>query len=156
MSLAGERLRRRRDVLRRKIVGRAHDAAGARIVRIVDPQETGQPQVGDLGLAVGRDQQVAGLHVAMDQAAAVRMGQPAGRLRDDRGGVLHRQLAASPHELSQIGAGHEFGHQEIHVAIVPGVESAHQVLVIELGLGANLAGEAGDGIGRRAMPRQAP
>ena len=105
---------------------------------------------------VGRDQQVAGLDVAMHQPAAVGMRQPAGRLRDDRGGVLHRELAARAHQLSQVGAGHELGHQEVDVAVVAGVEGADQVLVIELGLGPDFAREAGDGVGRGAVPRQAP
>ena len=56
--------------------------------------------------------------------------------------------------LSQVGARHVLGHQKVDVAVVPGVERPHQVLVIELGLGADLAGEAGDGVGRGAMPRQ--
>ena len=135
MSLAGDRLRRRSDVFGRKIIGRSHDAAGTRIAGVLDPQKASQPQVRYFCLSVGRDQQVAGLHVAMHHSSAVSVGQAAGRLRDDRGGVLHRQFSARPHQFAQVGAGHELGYQEIYVAVVPGIEGAHEVFVIEAGPG---------------------
>src|SRR5262249_32154425 len=91
---------------------------------------------------------------AVDHATGMGVPQSAGRLRNDGGRVLHRELAASAHQLAQVGARDILGDEEVNVAIVPGVESPHEVWMIELCLSANLACEAGHGVGGGAMSRQ--
>ncbi len=139
----------------RQIVGRAHDFAGPGVgIFVVAAQEAGEAQIRDLGESLGRDQQVARLYVAMDQSAHMGMHQPVRRLGDNRGRVVYRELASRTHQPPQIGAGHILAHEEIDIAIVTGVERAHQVFMIELGLGANLASEAVDCRGRGFVTRQ--
>ena len=80
--------------------------------------------------------------------------KPSRRLADDRGGLLHRQRAAGANEPPQIGARHVLGHEKVDVAVLAGVERAHEVLMIELRVRPNLAAEVGDRLGRRAAARQ--
>ena len=57
------------------------------------PHRAGDPEVRDLDQAIGPDEQVAGLDVAVDQAGPVGGGQPPGRLGDDVHHVFGRQRA---------------------------------------------------------------
>ena len=114
----------------------------------------GQAQVGDLGVAVGRDEQVARLHVAVDQTLAMGVVQSFGRLRDDRRRDRRRERSIAADQLAEVGAGHILGDEVVGVALVVGVRRADQVRMIELGLGANLALEGGDRLGRAAILRQ--
>ena len=84
---------RRLDLFGRQVIGRADDLASPRIlITLVDV--AGQSQVGHFGDPLGRDQDVARFHVAMNQAPAMRISQPQGGLQDDISGLLHRQRAA--------------------------------------------------------------
>ena len=144
----------RDDLLGGQIIGRADHFAPARIVFVVVAQKAGQTQVRNFRVSGGRHQQVARLHVAMDQARGCGRGPADGGLRNDRGGFGHRQPAADADEIAQVAAGDAFGHQKIDVAVVAGVERPDQVFVIHLGLGTNFAREAGDRHGGRFIAGQ--
>ena len=60
------RLPGRLDVIGRKVIGRAHDLAESGVRLDVSLQRTGQPQVGELGVPIWRDQHVSRFHVAVD------------------------------------------------------------------------------------------
>ena len=85
-------------------------------------------------MAVGRDEQVAGLDIAVDQPAPMGVVQALGRLGNDRGRNWKRQRAVAADQPPQVGAGHVLGHQEIRVAFKIGVRDAYQVRMVELGL----------------------
>ncbi len=108
----------------------------------------GQTEVGDFGLAVGRDQQVCRFDVAMNQALTMCMREAGRGLRNDGGGFAHSQRSAIVNVTAQIGAGDIFANQEVDVAIVASVERADQVLVVERRHGADFAREVGDRFGR--------
>ena len=54
---------------------------------LVDADRPGDPEVGHLDLAVGGDEDVAGLDVAVDDPVAVRVGERLGDVGGDRGGL---------------------------------------------------------------------
>ena len=65
------------------VAGRAQDRLGRRQARF-DVQDLGQAEVGDLGRAVGGEQDVARLQVAVDDPQPVRLGDAAGQRLDQR------------------------------------------------------------------------
>lgn len=65
---------------------RAEDVAGVRQVLLVG--RLGEAEVGDPDAAAGVEQQVAGLHVAMDDALLVGVVEGLGRLHADAGHAL--------------------------------------------------------------------
>ncbi|OYV87501.1 MAG: hypothetical protein B7Z73_10010 [Planctomycetia bacterium 21-64-5] len=150
----GRKRARLLNLLRRKKVGGASGGLAVGVCRRRVAEEAGQTQVGKLDLVFRRHQQVARLHVAMRQAAAMRVGQSLGRLSDESGGTPHGKLPLSAHQLSQIGAGHKFHHQKVNVAMVARIEGAHQVFVVQLPLRADLRVELFDRLGRCSSPRQ--
>ena len=106
----------------------------------------GDPEVGELDLALERAQQVAGLDVAVHHPVAVRVVQALARLLDDRGGLLHldpplsRRISA--HELA-LDVLH---HDEVLVGalVQAGVEHLHDVGVHQPRRRLRLALEARD------------
>jgi hypothetical protein len=102
----------------------------------------GQAEVGDLDLAVGRDEHVLGLHVAVDQVRAVRRGQRRQDVGEEtqRPQRTHGRLLA--HHVAQ-GAPRYVLHDEVgDVAVAALVEDGHDTAVVELGGGARLPLEA--------------
>ena len=94
-------------------------------------------EVGQLHLAVGRHQDVGGLHVAVHDPGAVRGGQCAGDLGEDRRGVVGAEPAAPADQLGQVGALDVLHHQPLVALPVDGlldqVEDRDDVGVVELG-----------------------
>ncbi len=81
------------DLLRRHVVGGAHDVAGA---GHGGGGEARHPEVHDLHLAVLLDEDVGGLDVAVDDARLVGMGETLQHLHDDRDLAVHRHGRALP------------------------------------------------------------
>ena len=77
-------------LLGREVGGRAHDGAGLGQA-LLGVDGPGDPEVGDLDLAVGGDQHVARLHVAVDHAMAVGEGEGGGHPGADAGDLTRRQ-----------------------------------------------------------------
>ena len=138
----------------RKVVGRAHDLAVPGVFLGTGVHRSRQAQIGELGVALGRHEHVARLDVAVDDARLMGVLQPFRDLRDDVRRRLHAQWPAAANELPQVGAGHEFGDQVVHVAVVARIHRTDQLGVIETAEGLNLAGEIGDGLGRGTVAGQ--
>jgi hypothetical protein len=79
------------DLLGGDVGGGAEDHAGLR--EVVDLVGLGDPEVGDLHGAVAPDEDVRGLHVAVDQAPAVGVVERARDLLADRGDLADVELA---------------------------------------------------------------
>ena len=120
VDVAGRRRPAALRLLRREVVGGADDLAGAgqRHAR----RRPGDPEVGDLDDAVVGDQHVARLHVAVDEAGAVRDGQRgrglprmiAQRRRRRRAAARRASRAASDSPVDQF-------HDEVGEPLAAGV-----------------------------------
>jgi hypothetical protein len=112
----------------------------------------GQAEVGDLHLAVGGDQHVLGLDVAMDEAGRVRGRQGHEHLGEqlERPAGLHGRLVA--HQVAQRAAGNVLHHQVGDLAVGALVEDGHDVTMVQLGGCLRLALEA---LGERLVVTEA-
>jgi hypothetical protein len=98
-------------LLGRHVAGRAHDrlAPGQRRLAV---EHLGQSEVADLGRALGRQEHVGGLEVAMDDAEPMGLGDPQGHLlgkssRPDRwpGSAVELLVQAAAREVLQLEEG---------------------------------------------------
>ena len=90
------------------VAGRAQDRLGRRQARF-DVQALGQAEVGDLGRAVGGDQDVGRLQVAVDDPQPVRLDDGAGQGLDQRrrpprrpGGAVEGPIQAAARHVLQL------------------------------------------------------
>src|SRR5262245_33074606 len=90
----------------------------------------------------------------MYQPAAMRVVKPFGGLRNDRCRCRIRNRTVTANKLSQIGAGHVLGDEEIRVPLVVGIRNANEVWMVKLRLRANLALERSYGVWRALALRQ--
>ena len=97
------------------------------------------PKSADLGLAVGRQQDVARLDVAVDDAVLVRVLERADALEDDLDHLADRQQPVARRVLLQRAARHVLHHQVAAVRLDHRVVDVDDVRVVEL------AGERGFG-----------
>ena len=121
----------------------ADQHAAGRGVLGLGADRPGQPEVGDLDPAVVGEQDVLGLHVAVDHPGLVRGGQR-GQHRVEHGerlGRRHRGFLAD--QVAQGVAGDVLHGQEQRAVVVALVEDGHHVGVGEPGRGVRLADEAG-------------
>ena len=113
--------------------------------------ELGEAEVEHLREAVGRDHDVAGLQVAVDDPGRVGLGQPLGRLRQ----VAEERAQVGLVVVDQRGerlAAHELHRDVVHGVRVGGTRGAHRVVadlvdrddvgVVERGRGLSLEHEA--------------
>ena len=110
----------------------------------VDTGEAGDPEVGQVGVAVAIDQDVRRLHIAVDDAVAMGRPQGAGDLREHRRGAFGRQRPVG--ERVGEGAGLDQAHHEVGgTRLTPVVVQRDDVRVLEpgdeLGLGLEPADE---------------
>ena len=125
------------DLLGRHVVRRAHDHAG---LGQVGASEAGETEVEDLDLPVGLDVDVAGLEVAVDDIAAVRIGEAVRHLLHDVELLLEGQLALGDELLEVLALEELHGHVELVVGLAE-VEHRDDVRVVQLGGGASLPEE---------------
>lgn len=106
--------------------------------------ETGEAEVGELGLAVGVDEDVAGFDVAVDDAAAVGEVDGVADLMEDLDGATGGEEVFAD-EVEDIAAVDQF-HDEDAVFLDDGeFEDGGDVRVDEAGHGLGLGAEAVDG-----------
>ena len=141
------------DLLGRQVIGRADDLASPRIF-VGFVHEPRKPQIRHFGNSLGSDQNVARLDIAMDQTALMSVFEPARRLNDDVGRLLHRQGTLTAYKLAQVRPRDVLGHQIMDIAVMPRVVSANKMRVVQLRLRADLAAEVVDRLGRRLVQRQ--
>ncbi|MNW53448.1 hypothetical protein D3C74_310090 [compost metagenome] len=110
-------------LLGRQVLGRAHDHAGRRHGDLVRRER--HPEVGDLHDPPRLEQDVARLHVAVDDSRDVRGVQGARRLREDR-----QQLGRHEDGLALEQVRHGLAHDELHDEEARGVLLA---VVVHLG-----------------------
>ena len=129
-------------LLGRYVVGRAERRPDLRHAAVGALGLARQPEVRQLDRAVGRDENVVRLHVAVDQPGLVRAIERAGNIARDLEGVPLRELAFRRQDVPQRVAVDEL-HREVVVAVgLAGVDPLDDVDVVELGRGMGLAQEA--------------
>ena len=104
-------------------------------------EEARQPEVQDLDPAVGGDEEVLGLEVAVDDAPFVGGGEAAGNLKrmiEDPG---ERQRSALEHRPQGL-AFEQLGDQVRRLAVMPELMDGQDVGVVQRGRGTGLALEA--------------
>jgi len=93
----------------------------------------GEAEVGQLGDAGPRDEDVVGLDVAVDDVARVGVLQRAGHVKGDVDGVADRQPAESFQQVEGVGAVHVFKDEVMFAGflVLAVAEGAHDIGVIE-------------------------
>ena len=157
-ELVGERSQRKdvgarvglpaQNLLGRHVVGRAHDLASRGQRRLRDVRE---PEVEELDLAVFGQKDVSGLHVPVNDAPAVRMGEAAAHFTQDAHLLLQGQVLARAKPLAQVLAAEELHDDVDTVLLLAQLENGDHVPVLEVGDEARFAEEALD----RLLPLQA-
>ena len=96
-------------------------------------RQPGDPEVGDHRPPVAREQDVAGLHVAMDDPADMRDAERAGDVKGDPGRFAGRKAADPPQARSEVLALDQLHDQERLSVIGAGLETGNDVRVAEDG-----------------------
>ncbi len=91
----------------------------------------GDAEVGDLGLAVGGDQDVRRLDVAVDDPAVVGRGERVGDLGDQAGGGVRGERTLLLDDLREVAALDVLHDEPVLVAVDREVEDGHDVGVVE-------------------------
>ena len=107
--------------------------------------DAGDPEVDELRLVTGADEDVLGLDVAVDNAGAVGMGQRRGRVRADLCDEAVRQLSAAP-EAAQGLALDQLGDEERPLPIAGELVQRRDVAVREAGHRLRLPGHPGGAV----------
>ena len=127
-------------LLGREVGGRAHDGAGLGQA-LLGVDGPGDPEVGDLDLAVGGDQHVARLHVAVDHAVAVGEGQGGGHPGADAGDLTRRQRLGILEDGREGPAVDVLHDDEVRAVVLAPVEDGDDVGVGQVGGGLGLPAE---------------
>src|SRR5262249_48638952 len=106
---------------------------GRESARRGDPPGRGCGREGEWAAGGGRDDDVARLDVAVDDAARRRVGQAGGHLQEVVQRLGHRQPAAAVEEAAQVLALDELEGDEVQPLVLAAVEDAGDVLVVEPG-----------------------
>jgi len=117
-------------LLRAHIARRAHDQPGVGQAARLVPRSC-DAEVGDEGRSVGREQQVLGLDVAMQDAVLVRVLERAGGFGRDTYGLVERQLALALQTRAQRFAFDEWHRVPEDARRCAGVEDGNDVGVLE-------------------------
>ncbi len=127
------------DLLRGDVGGRAQREAGVEPVRLVG-EATGEPEVGQVDVTVGRDEDVRRLDVAVDESTRVRCVQGGCDLPGDRDGLFLRQRPRCE-QLLELGA-LDVAHGDVQLAgDLAGVVDGDDVRVVDRGGQPRLAQE---------------
>jgi hypothetical protein len=126
-----------------EVGGGADDRPGAcQLLGVVEG--TGDAKVHHLHAAVGGQQDVARLDVAVEHAGMVGDGECGGRLGGDLGSSACQQRAFGAADVAQGPPLDELHHHVVGLAVLAPVEDRHDVGVAEVGGGLGLAAEPGD------------
>ena len=128
------------DLLGRDVVERADPVAGlgrpGRGERVL-----GEPEVGQIHVLLGAEQDVRGLDVAVDEPRRVRGVECRADLGDKPRGARRREPALAPHEAADVVPG-DVAHRDVREAVLlTGVVDRDHVRVIDRGGDLGLAQE---------------
>ena len=126
-------------LLGRHVVRGPHHQARARHVR---PAETREPEVHDLHLPAGKDVQVGGLEVAVEDAVGVCEGQPFADLLDDVHLLVEGLEPPFGHGLLEVHPLEQLHGDVELVLLLAEIVDGDDVGVIQQGCGLRLAAEA--------------
>jgi hypothetical protein len=129
-----------RRLLGRQVLHGAHDLTGRGQRNLVG--DARDAEVGDLHAAVRRDQQVAGLDVAVHEARGVGRLQRRGGLRDVVEDGVGRQRVVALEARRQRLTGHELHHEVCRAVLLAVVEDARDALMVHEGRVPGLGAEA--------------
>jgi hypothetical protein len=120
-------------LLGRGVAGAPDEEAVLREARGVVARGTREPQVEELGGAVGRDHDVRGFHVAVDEAAGVRVLEGLGDRARDGDDLLLRERAALLQALAEVLALYVFERAEVAFAflVIAELDAADDVRMVE-------------------------
>ena len=107
--------------------------------------EPGQPHVENSQHAVGAQQQITRLDVAMDHSLPVSVSQGAGGLQNQIARRAEPKRAVPANDCRQVASFDEFHRQVPNAVLDAGIEGAHDVRMIELGRRLHFALKATDG-----------
>src|SRR5690606_8511353 len=101
-------------LLRREVGRRPHDRARlGEVVGVAAAHGAGDAEVGDLDLALGGDEHVARLDVAVHDAVAVGEVEGGGDVGGDVGGTVGVQPPLGPQDLGQAAPPHVLHDDEV-------------------------------------------
>ena len=104
------------DLLRRDVVERPDPVAGLRRARSRE-RVLGEPEVGQVHVVLGTEQDVRGLDVAVHEPGVVRGVQRRADLRDHARRPLRRELSLAPHQAADVVAG-DVAHRDVRDAVL--------------------------------------
>ena len=117
-------------LLGRDVLGGAEE--DALVAELVDGQHRrGDPEVGQLHPAFGRQQHVARLHVAVDDAGVVRRVQGVGQARAEQDRLVDLQPAPAVEQLAEVLARHVLHDDGLVAGVVHGVEDGDDARVVD-------------------------
>ena len=102
--------RERVDRLGRHVVRGPGDRGGIRPARR-ERRGPGEPEVGHLGRAVAREQDIGRLQIAMDQPGPVSLREPGRDATPDRHDAVRRQRRLGRDQVCEVGTRHELHEQ---------------------------------------------
>jgi len=112
----------------------------------------GQAEVGEHGFAVFINQHVGGLHVAVDDAFGMGVGERLRHFADDAGRVVKRQAAFVEERFKRLSLDKRAG-DEVAIAITAGLEEGNDVGMPQIGCCFGFAQETLDAIWSRQRAR---
>ena len=130
------------DLLGRHVRGRTHHLTGGRELRVAD-QELPDPEVRDLRRKRRREQDVRGLHVAVQHPALVRVREGLGHFGHDADPVAHREARGVGQALREAPPLYELHGEVERALILADVEHRHDVRVRQAGRRTRLVQEQG-------------
>ncbi len=130
-------------LLGREVGGGAHDEAGLCHL-LVRADRTGDAEVGDLDLAVGGDEDVARLDVAVHDTVAMRIGERLGDPCSHGGRLQRRQRSLGADDRGERFPVDVFHDDEVGRLRLAPVEDRDDVGVAQVGGGLGLSAEALD------------
>ena len=115
-------------LLGREVGGGAHDRADlGEVVLAGGVHRPGDAEVGDLHLAVGTDQDVGGLDVAVHDAAGVGAAERGGNLVGDLGGLYRIDVAVGAQDVGKRSPLHVLHRHEVRVGVLAPVVDGDDV-----------------------------
>ncbi len=137
-------------LLGREVLRRAHHDVVVGEVVVARLEALGDPEVGEQHSAVGGDEDVARLHVAVHHSCLVGRIERTGNARADVDRELGAELLLLVEQLTQALAVDELHHDGLTAVVLDRVVHRHDVRMVQLGDGDRLTTESfgHDGIGR--------